>query len=415
MNSPSASLGFVSHPYHRGGVTRWMVDAFGEWRRRGNSPWFVVPKPNISFPSGGGRPLVAELLWEIAEGDHSGITTPRVTALFELGTSAFRARMYARAILSGVAPGVPLIVSDDADVWKGATLVAGRNPIIGVLHADDVAYYSLARKHGHSLGAAVAVSKRIASCAEPILSIHGIPIATIPCGVSLDGPLVENDAPREAARIIWIGRIEERQKRVSDLWRIAAGLRQQGIRFVLSIVGDGPEALALRRQLEVQQLEKQVELHGWLPGERVQELLRAGDVLLLPSNFEGMPVVAMEALGAGCAVVASRVSGLEDYEASEMARDAIFLHDVGDVDAAVNATIVALSRPEAVRRTVARNLAEHEFTIERCMDRYAELLPSVRSRVNLETVQLGLVSGALTAARAGGVAAARAVRRLLPS
>jgi glycosyltransferase involved in cell wall biosynthesis len=62
-------------------------------------------------------------------------------------------------------------------------------------------------------------------------------------------------------------------------------------------------------------LDGHVRLLGWQSAEEIWTLLRESDVLLLPSNFEGMPVVVMEALSAGCAVVASRVSGIEDIDA----------------------------------------------------------------------------------------------------
>jgi glycosyltransferase involved in cell wall biosynthesis len=37
-----------------------------------------------------------------------------------------------------------------------------------------------------------------------------------------------------------------------------------------------------------------------------------GDVLLLPSRFEGLPVAGVQALGAGLAIMGSRIGGLRD-------------------------------------------------------------------------------------------------------
>ena len=411
--SVTGGLGFVSHPYHRGGVTRWMVDAFAEWSRRGQATWFVTPQPHAPFASGAGRPTVAELLAETRNARSDRVITRRVSTLFELGTSAFRASEYERAIRSAVPQGVPLILSDDADVWGGAALVANRNPLVGVLHADDDAYYELLRTHGRSLAGAVAVSKRIASRAEPILREHGVPLATIPCGIPI--PPRTAPPPAEHGRLIWVGRVEERQKRVSDLCRIAAELVRRGVEFTLAIVGDGPEKDSLTRQFAEQQLDGRVRLMGWLAADRVRQLFSESDVLVLPSNFEGMPVVVMEALAAGCAVVASRVSGLEDYETDEMARSVLRLHDVGDVGAAAESIILAIGQSRLQRRETARRFAEREFSIGRCMDRYALLLDLLSPRVPSLSEPPGHARRALTFAGATGVAVVRAVRRLLPS
>ena len=411
--SATSSLGFVSHPYHRGGVTRWMADAFAEWARRGQPTWFVTPRPQAPFASGGGRPTVAELLAEVQNGKNAHVSTPQVSTLFELGTSGFRASEYERAIRSAVPPGVPLILSDDPDVWAGAALVGDRNPLVGVLHADDEAYYALARTYGRSLVGAVAVSSRIESRAEPILREHGIPLATIPCGIAIPPRAAGSSAPY--ARIIWVGRVEERQKRVSDLYRIAAELVRRDVQFRLAIVGDGPEKDSLSRQFAEQQLGGHVQFLGWLAADRVRRLFEESDVLVLPSNFEGMPVVVMEALAAGCAVVASRVSGVEDYESDELAQSVLGLHDVGDIDAAAESIVHAIEQPRPQRREAARRFAESEFSIARCMDRYALLLASLPRRVTSTAQPPGSARRALTFAGATGVAVVRAVRRLLPS
>ncbi|MCH2348731.1 MAG: glycosyltransferase family 4 protein [Candidatus Poseidoniales archaeon] len=48
-----------------------------------------------------------------------------------------------------------------------------------------------------------------------------------------------------------------------------------------------------------------IHAHGWMSDEEKRELLRGVGLLLIPSEFEGMPVVAMEALSCGLPVLAS--------------------------------------------------------------------------------------------------------------
>lgn len=52
--------------------------------------------------------------------------------------------------------------------------------------------------------------------------------------------------------------------------------------------------------------EQGIHARGWLSGDEKQELIEKAGILLIPSNYEGMPVAAMEALSCGLPVVASK-------------------------------------------------------------------------------------------------------------
>ena len=373
LMSDTLSLAMLCHPYHRGGVTRWMADAATEWSRRDRASWLVAPTPRRPFLSASDRPLVRDLVNSNAEGGVQ-VVSPVVDHVFELGTSEYRARLYAHAVQTRVPSGTPVVVSDDPDVWRGAAFVAHRNPFIGVLHADDEAYYQLARKYQGALSALVCVASRIEQTVRSQLaSSNSLSIGTIPCGIPLprwspspvDGPTV---------RMTWAGRIEEHQKRVSDLVRILVQARSEGIAVTLDLIGDGPERGQLEQAAASAGVRSLMTFHGWQPVTRVMEIFRASDVFLLTSNFEGMPIAVMEALASGCAVVSSRVSGIEDYSERAVARGVLETFPVGDVIEAVDALRRVLAIPRSPRQKRARGLAEAEFSIETCMTRYESLL-----------------------------------------
>jgi glycosyltransferase involved in cell wall biosynthesis len=302
------------------------------------------------------------------------VVSPRVDYVFELGTPEYRARVYARAGRVGIPAGVPLIVSDDPDVWRAAALVADRNPFIGVMHADDEAYYRLAREYQSVLSALVCVSSRIERTTRSQLDANReLPIHTIPCGIPLSAWTPSSLEP-DTARITWVGRIEERQKRVSDLVRILVRARSEGIAVTLDVLGEGPERASLEQAAIDAGVDSLISFHGWQPVDRVTELLRDSDVFLLTSNFEGMPVAVMEALASGCPVVSSRVSGIEDYAERSLAQGALETFPVGDVRQAVGRLQTILSVPKRVRQERARKLAEAEFAIGVCMTRYEAAL-----------------------------------------
>lgn len=374
MTTPT-TLGLVCNPYHRGGITSWMVDLAAEWTNQHGECWFVAPRPRAPFVSAGNRPTVLDLLEKHIASAQPTVVAPPVGPEYEFGTEDYRATVYVSAILERLPPGVPLVVSDDPAVWRAAAWLTERNPLVGVLHADEEHYYRLVRRYGASAGALVCVSERIRRHASMLPETKGRRLATIPCGTRIGTdaePTVA--APGSPLRLIWIGRMDERQKRVSDLPKIAAELRRLGVAFTLDLYGDGGDRAALEDTIRKERLGEMVRLHGWRSADELARALSSADVMLMPSNFEGMSVAVMEALAHGCGVVASRVSGVEDYEQNERARDALWLHGVGDVVAAANCVAEVGRVPHTVRVERARAFARAEFSISRSVERYAELL-----------------------------------------
>jgi len=86
----------------------------------------------------------------------------------------------------------------------------------------------------------------------------------------------------------------------------------------LLIAGSGPGEEGLRRRIEAASLERKVRLLGPLDRESLALYLRASDVFVLGSTYEGFSHVLLEAMLAELPVVASRVGGnpelIEDGE-----------------------------------------------------------------------------------------------------
>ncbi len=76
----------------------------------------------------------------------------------------------------------------------------------------------------------------------------------------------------------------------------------------LRIAGEGPERDALERLAREHQLDPDALLLG--ARDDVPDLLAAADVFAMPSRREGLGIAALEAMGHGCALVASGVGGL---------------------------------------------------------------------------------------------------------
>jgi len=116
-------------------------------------------------------------------------------------------------------------------------------------------------------------------------------------------------------------------KRTEDVVRIFARVHDQmDARLVL--IGDGPDYGRTRDLVEKLGLTDAVRYVGVV--DEVAPLLKAADVLLLPSETESFGLVALEAMASGVPVVASDVGGLPEVVEHGVSG---FLAPVGDIDA----------------------------------------------------------------------------------
>jgi len=106
-------------------------------------------------------------------------------------------------------------------------------------------------------------------------------------------------------RILFVGNLSER-KGVTDLLRAVARPEFDRTGVQVRIAGGGPvEAYrSVARELQVDAF---VSFEGWSDQSKVAELLAEADVLVLPSYDEGLPLVILEAMANGVAVVCTPV------------------------------------------------------------------------------------------------------------
>jgi glycosyltransferase involved in cell wall biosynthesis len=142
-------------------------------------------------------------------------------------------------------------------------------------------------------------------------------IWVIPNGVDVDAFFV-SDSKEAIRREIgkdqgfclagYIGRLEEPLKGIGQLLAAMAILKSNGEAPDLAIVGTGPSEMELKEQAKHLDLEDRVQFLG--VRRDIHRMLKALDILVLPSLREGCPVVILEAMAAGVPVVATRVEGV---------------------------------------------------------------------------------------------------------
>ena len=171
--------------------------------------------------------------------------------------------------------------------------------------------------------------------------------------------MVKENAVR---RLLFVGNLSER-KGVTDLLKALACPGFKDLPLELVLAGDG-DIRSYQDKANALGLEKKVRFAGWVGQGEVAHLMAQADVLVLPSYDEGLPLVILEALGNGVAVVCTPVGEIPSVLRHGVT--ACFV-EPGDVSGLAKALQDLLYQPELIK-TLEENgkaLYEQKFSLSR--------------------------------------------------
>ena len=116
----------------------------------------------------------------------------------------------------------------------------------------------------------------------------------------------------ELLQVLYSGRLEDVQKNVLLLPRIARLLRERGVRARFTVAGSGPDRDALTGAIARAGVMDDFALRPAVAHAELPALYRAADVFVLPTRFEGCPNALLEAMACGCVPVVSDLRGSLD-------------------------------------------------------------------------------------------------------
>jgi glycosyltransferase involved in cell wall biosynthesis len=141
------------------------------------------------------------------------------------------------------------------------------------------------------------------------LQHYPVNVQIIPNGVSLDeldpGDIQGGSPPR----IIFAGRFTP-QKNPLQLIQSLAQLKHLDWECIM--LGDGALRNQVIKQINEAGMKERFFLPGWLSPEDVIQWLGKSDILFMPSLSEGLPVIGVQSLAMGLAIVASNIGGFID-------------------------------------------------------------------------------------------------------
>lgn len=274
-----------------------------------------------------------------------------------------------RAVRAAVRDWRPQLVH--AHWWFPSGMMCGGHgvPMIVTMHGSDVRLARGARARAlfgrvaAQASAMYAVSGWLARSAREALGGRAVETAPMPAATALFAP-PQRDA-HEKDRMLFVGRLNA-QKGLDDLLQAMARARRA---WTLDVVGDGPDADALRRRAETLGVADRVSWLGHLPQSDLPALYARSAALIIPSTEEGLGLVGVEAALCETPAIAYASGGLTD-----VVRDGAtgWLVPAGDVAALAHAIDGVVERPTRARAygAAARVRALATFSPEAVGARY---------------------------------------------
>lgn len=223
------------------------------------------------------------------------------------------------------------VVSVSPDI--GWVVLPYLDPAIATLtigHTDSETFYAPVRHYKSFLTKAIAVSDQVS---EQYISSCGLlpeQVQWIPYGVNVSTALPkEND--QAILKLVYVGRLEEEQKRISDIAAVIKLLSAKKLSYHFTIIGDGPEMAKLTQLLAPEIENNNVKFCGWLSNDKVVEVLKQSDVFVLTSAYEGFCIALVEAMANGCCPVVTNIRSGNKQLITDGENG--FLLEIGNVDA----------------------------------------------------------------------------------
>ena len=268
--------------------------------------------------------------------------------------------------------------------WFPAGLLAfgslSSKPLVTTMHGSDV---RLARRSAWApvlfrrvmarSSAVTAVSSYLASEAKSMAAGLNVAVEPMPVNVELFSPLAGAAAgPRSPDRFLFVGRLNE-QKGIALLLEALAASRSGAS---LDVVGDGDGRAALESRARTLGVAARVRWLGAQSQEHLVPLYRAATAVVIPSEGEGLGLVAVEAQLCETPVIAFRSGGLPDV-VSDGATG--LLTPPGDISALAAAMDAVLTRNDrgASLGKAGRDAALARFSPNVVASHYASIYESV--------------------------------------
>ncbi len=167
----------------------------------------------------------------------------------------------------------------------------------------------------------------------------------------------------------FVGHLGE-QKNPLLLLQAFAPLAERFAALRLVMVGDGPMRAILTQAAHDLGVTERVDFLGYRPV--AEDLMPAFDILCMPSNYEGMPNVLMEAGARGVPVVATEVGGVPEIIVDGVTGLLCPAGDLAALSERLNRLLLQPNERAAMGKAARQRIQEH-FQVDRLVGQYTAL------------------------------------------
>jgi glycosyltransferase involved in cell wall biosynthesis len=348
--------------YILGGVQDWLYMLTLGLRERGHN--VIVAVPNSKYHR-----------LDHFNNHFSGIKA--VSFVNKTGTAEGRVRGLSHCILANKADLV--IGVNIGDIYEAFWRVKerlGRSKLVMTIHAIEANYFLDIKEYFAIIDAIITTNKLTELMVSNLSLLSSRRIFYAPYGIH-KVEAIDTDKRYDCLKIAWVGRIENAQKRVSDLYRVLLELDKLDIDYQLSIAGDGAFQDELKKDLGVWVKNKKVIFYGVLQKREMPLFYSSHNVFLITSQWETGPIVAWEAMACGLAVVSSTYIG-SNAEKALMHNETALLYPIGNAKEAA-LQINRLNNPH-FRKQISDNgryIANSRYSAEASLNAWEEAFISI--------------------------------------
>ena len=201
------------------------------------------------------------------------------------------------------------------------------------------------------------------------LAHYPVDIRVIPNGADFSHLTMTDIQVNDTPRIVFAGRFVS-QKNPLAIIRVLSTLKD--LNWTCSMLGDGLMFEEVKAEIEKFGMSERFHLTGWVtPADVVNEFSKS-DILFMPSLSEGLPVVGVDALMKGLAIVASKIGGFLDLVEPEKNGYLIDISDEAGFSSALRELLSNRKRLIHFRRASLEKAKN--FDIEKIVDQYEGIM-----------------------------------------
>ena len=294
------------------------------------------------------------------------------------------------SMIRDVAPDI-IVVARIADAYEAVARLklAGEAPRLGVaVRGLEAQYVHDVSAYRDFVDACFVDGRLIERACVELAGMDSDRVFNLPGGVRPPVVSIRPRVPGEVLRIGYVGRLVQADKRVLDLIALVERLEQADLPFTLSVIGEGPEAAALKGALDTPARRLHVRFFAWQTYKALyRDVFPQLDCLLNFSPTEGVTIAPREGLIHGVVPVLSRFPGLVAEGVFRDGHNALTF-EIGNMDAAARHVIALHREPGLLARLSAAAIVSQKgrYLFEGSMKAWADALdaclraPSRRGR-----------------------------------